>query len=96
MVPHELFDDEQHPVYRRFFRQSGETVRFLTFIIDEAVAVGRPMVSTGPEDGKALRDEAVRTIEDGRADHVARRTFTLAEIKKELGIAPGGPGCTPE
>ncbi len=48
------------------------------------------------EDGKALSEQAVRAIEEGRADHAAGRTFTLAEIKKEPGIAPGGPGRDPE
>ena len=58
-----------------------------------------------PEDDKALSEQAVRAIEEGRADHAAGRTFTLAEIEKELklaelekelGIAPGGPGRDPE
>ena len=29
---------------------------------------------------------AIRAIEEGRADHVADRTFTMAEIRRELGI----------
>ena len=33
----------------------------------------------------ALSADAVRAIEEGRADHAAGRTFTLAEIKRELG-----------
>ena len=33
-----------------------------------------------------LSDEAIRAIEEGRADHAAGRTMTLAEIKRELGI----------
>ena len=33
-----------------------------------------------------LTEEEVRTIEEGRADHRAGRTFTLAEIKREFGI----------
>lgn len=49
-----------------------------------------------PEDDKTLSEEAVRAIEEGRADHAAGRTFTLAEVKKELGIAPGGSGRDPE
>ena len=35
---------------------------------------------------EALSDEAIRAIEEGRADHDAGRTFTMAEIKRELGI----------
>lgn len=37
---------------------------------------------------EALSADAVRAIEEGRADHAAGRTFTLAEIKRELGIEP--------
>ena len=33
-----------------------------------------------------LTDDAIRAIEEGRADHAAGRTFTLEEIKRELGI----------
>ena len=33
-----------------------------------------------------LSEDAVRAIEEGRADHRAGRTFTLAEVKQELGI----------
>ncbi len=33
-----------------------------------------------------LTEEAIRAIEEGRADHRAGRTFTLAEIKREFGI----------
>ena len=47
-----------------------------------------------PEDDKALREDAVRAIEEGRADHAAGRTFTLTEIKE--GIVPGRPGPEPE
>ena len=32
-----------------------------------------------------LSEEAIRAIE-GRADHAAGRTFTMAEIKRESGI----------
>ena len=35
-----------------------------------------------------LSEKAVRAIEEGRADHAAGRTFTMAEIKRELGIEP--------
>ena len=37
---------------------------------------------------EALSTDAVRAIEEGRADHAAGRTFSLAEIKRELGIEP--------
>lgn len=33
-----------------------------------------------------LTEEEIRAIEEGRADHRAGRNFTLAEIKRELGI----------
>ena len=33
-----------------------------------------------------LSEEAIRALEEGRADHAAGRTFTMAEIKRELGI----------
>ena len=43
-----------------------------------------------PQAGRAaeeeLSEEAIRAIEEGRADHDAGRTFTMAEIKRELGI----------
>lgn len=33
-----------------------------------------------------LSEKAVRAIEEGRADHAAGRTFTMAEVKRELGV----------
>lgn len=33
-----------------------------------------------------LSEEAIRTLQEGRADHDAGRTFTLSEIKREMGI----------
>ena len=39
-----------------------------------------------PDDDEVLSDDAIRAIEEGRADHAAGRTFTMTEIKKELGI----------
>lgn len=33
-----------------------------------------------------LTEEEIRAIEEGLADHKAGRTFTLAEIMRELGI----------
>ena len=36
--------------------------------------------------GEELSDDAIRAIEEGRADHAAGRTFTLPAIKRELGI----------
>ena len=38
------------------------------------------------QEEEELSDEAIRTIEEERADHAAGRTFTLAEIKREFGI----------
>ena len=43
-----------------------------------------------------MSEQAIRAIEEGRADHAAGRTFTLAEIETELGIASGGSGRDPE
>ena len=37
-------------------------------------------------DPEELSDYAIRAIAEGRADHAAGRTFTMAEIKSELGI----------
>lgn len=33
-----------------------------------------------------LSAEAIRALEEGRADHSAGRAFTIAEIKREFGI----------
>lgn len=33
-----------------------------------------------------LSEKAIRAIEEGGADHAAGRTFTMAEVKRELGI----------
>ena len=44
-----------------------------------------------PVDGQPLREEAVRAIEEGRADHAAGRTFTLPEIREDLRRAPKRP-----
>ena len=38
-------------------------------------------------DTEELSDYAIRAIAEGRADHAAGRTFTMAEIKRELGIS---------
>ena len=35
-----------------------------------------------------VSEEAIRALEEGRADHASGRTFTIAEIKRELGIEP--------
>lgn len=48
-----------------------------------------------PEDDQALREDAVRAIEEGRADHVAGRSFALTEIKKDMGIVPADRGVSP-
>ena len=40
---------------------------------------------TEPVD-EELSEKAERAIEEGRADHAAGRTFTMAEVKRELGI----------
>ena len=49
----------------------------------------REVPAARPQAGRAeeeLSEEAVRALEEGRADHAAGRTFTMAEIKRELGI----------
>ena len=50
----------------------------------------RELPPARPQAGRAaegeLSEEAIRAIEEGRADHDAGRTFTIAEIKRELGI----------
>ncbi len=49
----------------------------------------RGVPSARPQAGQAqeeLSEEAIRALEEGRADHAAGRTFTMAEIKRELGI----------
>ncbi len=33
-----------------------------------------------------LTERAIRGIEEGRADHAAGRTFTMAEVKREFDI----------
>ena len=42
-----------------------------------------------PQAGQAegeLSEKAIHALEEGRADHAVGRTFTMAEIKRELGI----------
>ena len=49
----------------------------------------REVPPSRPQAGRAeeeLSEEAVRALEEGRADHAAGRTFTMAEIKRELGV----------
>ena len=38
------------------------------------------------DDDEGLSDDALHAIAEGRADHAAGRTFTMDEIKRELGI----------
>ena len=47
------------------------------------VPPARPQAGQAKEE---LSDEAIRALEEGRADHAAGRTFTMAEIKRALGI----------
>ena len=46
-----------------------------------------PQVRTAaaPAD-EELSEDSIRAIEEGRVDHAAGRTFTIAEIKRGLGI----------
>ena len=50
-----------------------------------AVPPARPQAGQPEEE---LSEEAIRALEEGRADHDAGRTFTMAEIERELGIEP--------
>ena len=47
------------------------------------VPPARPLAGRVEEE---LSEEAVHALEEGREDHVAGRTFTMAAIKRELGI----------
>ena len=47
------------------------------------VPPARPQAGQTEEE---LSEEAIRALEEGRADHAAGRTSTMAEIKRELGI----------
>ena len=51
-------------------------------------ATQSPLVPDVPDDDEELTDTAIRAIAEGRADHAAGRTFTLIEVKRELGIKP--------
>ena len=42
-------------------------------------------LQAAPDDQK-LSETAMRAIEEGRKDHAAGRTYSLAEIRRELGI----------
>ena len=44
-------------------------------------------------DNQPLREEAVRAIAEGRADHAAGRTFSAAEVRAELEAAPPPEGA---
>ena len=45
----------------------------------------RPQARQAEDD---LSEEAIRALEEGRADHASGRTFSMAEIKRQLGIEP--------
>ncbi len=47
------------------------------------VPPARPQAAQAEDE---LSDKAIRALKEGRADHAAGRTFTMAEIKSELGI----------
>ena len=47
---------------------------------------GRTPLAALPLDEEELSDEALRAIEEGVADHMAGRTYTSEEVKRELGI----------
>ncbi len=48
-----------------------------------SVPPARPQAGRAEEE---LSEEAIRALEEGLADHAAGRTFTMAEIKRELEI----------
>lgn len=48
--------------------------------------LGRTPLEALPLDEEELSDEALRAIEEGIADHMAGRTHTSDEVKRELGI----------
>ena len=52
----------------------------------------RPARSAGWPVEDELSEAAIRAMEEGRADHAAGRTFTMAEIRREFGI--GSPWRT--
>lgn len=58
--------------------------------VDESLAGRRNPARTPlaalPLDGEELSDEALRAVEEGIADHMAGRTHTSDEVKRELGI----------
>ena len=47
--------------------------------------IPEPQASLAEEE---LTEEAIRALEEGCADHAAGRTFTMAEVKRELRIEP--------
>ena len=50
------------------------------------VRPGRTPLAALPLDEEELSDEALRAVEEGIADHMAGRTHTSEEVKRELGI----------
>ena len=63
--------------------------------LDEEPSVPTRPRKPAPRDVRVkgeLSEVAIRAIEEGRADHAAGRTFTLAEIRREFGI--GSLRCT--
>ena len=47
---------------------------------------GRTPLAALPLDENELSDEALRAVDEGIADHLAGRTHTSDEVKRELGI----------
>ncbi len=60
-------------------------VRMLEFLAGQDSLERRPLAGL-PLDGDELSDEAVRAVEEGIADHLAGRTHTSDEVKRELGV----------
>ena len=49
---------------------------------------GAPVRSEPIATETELSEDAIRAIEEGRADHAAGRKFSMAEIKRELAQEP--------
>ena len=49
----------------------------------QGLARARPQADSA---GEELSEDAISAIDEGRADHAAGRTLTMAEIKRELGM----------
>lgn len=65
--------------------QTAVAVRVLESLAAREGPGRRPLAAL-PLDDEELSDEALRAVEEGIADHLAGRTHTSDEVKRELGI----------